>query len=307
MCSSVDDVQVAVHVTKILPRQRALDGLYFEASIAACSAQMGFDLRDDHAGATTHRTRAPLPLRRSRTRRPPAGDSSRRWRAGCRRPSIRGSLEDCRTRLGARVVDVDRRHEQFARLVHAVDRVTPVCVSSLTPFTRSTVRCHLSPSSGQHAPQRIEDHLLLVRFGSRVERRASSSALYPLWISSVASPPSSTIKLRARPPGPRAPSPCTHIRAASRLPCEDRHRGGDGAARGPASRRCCTNTAHLGAQLTSVSISTAVWMSCATTISARLAAAFRGLLAAHGHQAGHLVLGDFDSCVPVGQRHVGTL
>ena len=161
----------------------------------------------------------------------------------------------------------------------------------------------------RRSTSRITPHSSGSVSGSKSGTLPARSNSAPLCTSSVASPPSSTIRFGPEPSGQTSASSVHHqysssvspfhaktgdaLRILGRAVGADRDRGGGLVLRGEDVAR---HPAHVGAELVSVSISTAV-----CTVMCRQPMIFApasGLLAAiaraQRHQAGHLLLGEPD-------------
>ena len=211
---------------------------------------------------------------------------------------VAAAVEVVELRLGDRVVDVDRREQQRAGLVHLVEAVH--AGGGLLGDALDALADARSSAAGPRrasAASSVEDDLALLGVGRRrasgTAPAASNSA--PLCTSSVASPPSSRIMFGPSPSGQRSACSVHHqysssvspFQAKTGTPCgssacrrADGDRGG-GVVLG--ARRCCRSAQRTSApSATSVSISTAVWivMCSEPVIRAPLSGWLRGVLRA---------------------------
>ena len=201
------------------------------------------------------------------------------------------------------------------RLLHLVEAVYAGggLLAHALPFGDRAVP--FSGVLGQNAFQRAEDHLLFVGRRFVIERRGVVLGLVTLvdqqrGVAAVVDDQLRALAAGKRKGHRRAP-PVLGQRFA--LPREYRVRLR--AAIAAAAWSCVEKMLHehqrtSAPSSTSVSISTAVWMvMCSEPMTRTPFSGFCGsVLAAHGHQSGHFMLGNLDLlAAPFGQRHVGNL
>ena len=312
-----DDVAVArAGDIDVALGERTLDGLHLEALHGGLQGADGVDFRDDHPGAVgAHRAGAALAhVAVAAHDDHLAGDHHVRGALDPVGQRLAAAVEVVELRLGARIVDVDGRNQEFAGLLHLVEAV----------YARGGLLAHALPFGdravpffgvlGQNAFQRAEDHLLFVGRRFVIERRGVVLGLVTLVDQQRGVAAVVDDQLRAFAAGKRkghggAP-PVFGQRLA--LPREDRDAcGGNRGGRMVLRREDVARApAHVGAQLhesldQNGRLDGHVQRTHHAYAFQRL---FGSVFAAHGHQAGHFMLGNLDLlAAPFGQRHVGNL
>ena len=312
-----DDVAVArAGDEDIALGQRALDGLHLEALHRGLQRTDRIDLGDDHPRAVgLHRAGAALAhVAVAADDRHLAGDHHVRGPLDAVGQRFAAAVEVVELRFGTRVVDVDRRHEQFARRLHLVEPVYARgrLLAYAAPFGHRTVP--LRSIFGKDRTQRSEDHGLLVRRGGVIERRGVVLGLVALvdqqsCIAAVVDDQVGPLAARERERHGRAP-PIFFQRLA--LPREDRHAGFGDGCRSVILRRedVARAPAHVSTQFDErLDEHRRLDRHVQRPHHPHPAKRFlRAVFAAHRHQAGHFVLRDLDLLTPpFGQRQVGDL
>merc|ERR1719203_2420793 len=180
----------------------------WKPSMQACSAQMG--------SISVTRTRAPAPLRanaqplptsplpQTSARLPPIITSVARMMPSgreCRHPYTLSNLDFVTQSF---TLIAGKSSSPLAAISFSL--CTPVVVSSLTPWQAFAIRVYLVLSAGIESFNNCKIHLnsalsVLVGSGNDPSFACLSSNSLPLWMSNVASPPSSTSKSQPSAPG----------------------------------------------------------------------------------------------------------
>ena len=294
-----DDVAVsrAGHINITLG-QSTLDDLHLETLHRGLQSADRVDLRNDDPGSVrTHRTGAALAdIAVTANDHHLAGNHHVGRPLDTVRQRLAATVQVVEFRLGAGVVHVDRRNEQFARLLHLIKAMhagrrffahTPPLGYRSVPF---------AVIFGQNLLQRIENDLLLVRRRFVIQRRSVVFGLVSFVDQQRGIAAVIDDQLRALPAGERHGHRRTPPVLGQRfaLPRKDGNpRFGDGRRRMVLRRKNIARApAHVGAQLDQRfdqhgGLNRHMQRPHDTHALQRF---LRAVLAAYGHQSGHLVL-----------------
>ena len=312
-----DDVAVArAGHEDIAFAESAFDGLHLEALHRRLQGADRVDLGHDNARSVrTHRSGAPLAhVAVAAHDHHLAGDHHVGRTLDAVGQRLAAAVEVVEFRLGAGVIDVDGRNEQFARFLHLVEPVyaRSGLLADALPFGHRAVPFILV--LGKHLLQRVDNHLLFIGGGFVIERRSVVLGFEALVnqkrrIAAVVHDQLRAFAARKRQRHGRTP-PVFGQRLA--LPCENGNARLGNRGGGMVLRRedVARTPAHVGAQFHEGldqhgGLDGHMQRTHDAHAFQRL---LRTVLAAHGHQSGHFVLGDLDLFAsPPGQRHVGYL